>query len=125
MQPRALQLAFEQLERTHSIACLPSPAEIRRVGDELHDLEIKQRFRAHIESQARSRNGYLAERVAAGEDQYFGLADFAKVALEKLGIRVGDDKNNRESEPMDEKAWAERKAEIQRQKVQLLEKKAQ
>jgi hypothetical protein len=36
MHPRALQLAFEHLERTHSIAALPSPAEIRQCGLELY-----------------------------------------------------------------------------------------
>lgn len=35
MQPRALQLAFEHLERTHNIAALPAPAEIRECGLEL------------------------------------------------------------------------------------------
>lgn len=119
MEPRALQLAFEHFERTHTEPWLPPPAEIRATGERLHKEEIGRQFRESEEARAVARNRSLAERVAAGDDEYFGLADLAKVAREKFNVNVGDDKNNRETPKVESEEDLRKAAEVQAQKVAM------
>lgn len=119
MAPRALQLAFEHLEHTHQDPWLPSPAQIRALGEQLHKAEIGENYRRGLAEQTAAENRRFAERVAAGEDEYYGLADLAKIAREKYNMKVGDDKENRETQKAETDADAAKAREVQATKVAL------
>lgn len=119
MEPRALQLAFEHLEHTHRDPWLPSPAEVRALGEQLHKAEIGEDFRRRIAEREAAMNRQTAARVAAGDDEYYGLADLARIAREKYGMRIGDNKENRETPKADAAADAAKAHEVQATKVAL------
>lgn len=114
----ALALAFAHLEKTREPKQgMPAPGEITALASRLRGEELDR-----LESTAR-RDEYAAleKRRQEHPEEFISFAEVVAKIRDKFQT-TGD---QRTSPLADEKAWAERKAEVQRQKVQLLGNKAQ